>query len=103
MDWNLLPSSLSGQVIWKKLIIIYIIKKDKNTGKKPIVTLAGTTGRIVLKRVFVVIIQGCLSFMAKKIPEYYDDPVLKSMLRVFSLFKVRFQFENDDVTGVCNH
>ena len=46
-----------------------------------------------------------LSFTAKNIPEKSDFPLLQSMIKVFYLFRVQHQFDNDEVTGVliqCN-
>ena len=45
--------------------------------------------------------QDVLIFMANNIPQKYDITSLKSMLKVFYLLKVRFQFDNDEVIDVC--
>ena len=33
--------------------------------------------------------------MAKNMPESFDDLLFKSILKVFYLFKVKFQYDND--------
>ena len=42
-----------------------------------------------------------MSSTANNIPEYSYFPLLKSFLKVFSLFEVQFQFDNNVVTEVC--
>ena len=44
--------------------------------------------------------------MAKNMSEYSGYTLLQSMLKVFSFFKVQFQYSKDEATGVsiqCNY
>ena len=66
MDWEILTSSLSGQVILTKMLISISKKKKTSEIKKSIITLAGTTGQRELnKRLIGLIFQDVLSFTAK--------------------------------------
>ena len=59
MNWNILPSSLSGQVIWTGKIIRNRQDKKQTVRKNnSIITLAGTTDQRVLKNSLVVLISG---------------------------------------------
>ena len=44
--------------------------------------------------------QYVLSYMAKNIPKQLDYLLLQSKTKVFSLFKFKVKFDNDEVIGV---
>ena len=41
------------------------------------------------------------SFTAKNMPDKSNYPTLQSNFKVFYLFKFHFQFDSDELTGVC--
>ena len=63
MNWSILPWSLSGQLIYMKLLIIKIIKKITIRKNESIITFIGTTGQIVLNKTFLLFyFSGCFEF-----------------------------------------
>ena len=47
----------------------------------------------------MVLLQDVLIYTANNITEQPDYPLIQSMVRFFSLFKVKVQFDNDEVIG----
>ena len=53
----------------------------------------------------MVLFQDVFSFMENNMIDHAEFSLLRSVLKVFYLFKVNYQFENDEVTVVwiqCN-
>ena len=68
MNWKILPSSLSGELICINMVISNSKKIQNKTIRKniSIITLTGTTGRRVLNKSFFVLISGYFEFYAQE-------------------------------------
>ena len=92
--------------MWTKMLIRNRQKKHEKTRKK--IDFYFNTyywSESIKQAVLWFLLQGVLIFTSNNMSEHSDDPLLKSMLKVFSFFKVQFQFAKDEVTEVsiqCN-